>query len=84
MPRIVDIVSPATSPTLIVRLSQIQSEAMPGSADFWVANMVTAKVGWSVLRPDQVREVLQVLADTHEVSIESLLAESFLNRQFFV
>ena len=84
LPQIVDVVSPATAPTLIVRLSQAQSEAVPGSADFWVAGMVAAKLGWTVLDYDRVRDGLLTLADLHQVSIDSLLAESFLQRQAFL
>ena len=83
LPELSSVVSPANAPKLIVRLSQLQAESNPGSADYWVASMSAAKVGWSISAPDQVCEGLQSLAKIHQVSLEPLIAESFLSRHAF-
>ena len=84
LPELADVVSAKNASGLIVQLLHRQAESSPGSADYWAATVSAAEVGWSVTDPVRVREGLTDLARIHQVPIESLMAETYLNRSVFL
>lgn len=61
----------------IRNLQTAHKQMEPGSIDDWTCQLFIAELSWLVNDPNSVRRQLKQTADRFEVSIDSLVAESF-------
>lgn len=70
-------VSPEQVSRQIRLLHTAHKQMEPGSIDDWTCQLLIAELSWLVNDPNSVRRQLKQTADRFEVSIDSLVADSF-------